>query len=444
MNKLSKSDEKCVLDALQECAAATKHIEDKEQLHKTAYAIFKKHIDKPALIKRACEGYNSAKSLYKLSSLGDGERGESFCLLDAPRMYAEALEDTSNSYVRKVASAYGYNPAQFYTDKQVDTCMNKAASAEKDSKDPLENVQPLRKYSSSELRAYAVDSINNMEQYILKAASILRNAERQFTDAREQLISAFAVEPKHQRKEAADLIGHAYGDFGRSVIELFNAARPLQKVAASPARTFRGSVKLPDTELTRLMAKFASANKQLIQARDVYTATMDNAVGCVRALFNIHKEASVILPTVVGGGEISKGFLGAELAQQTPDMLGFKSKPMADLRDDINSAELLNNLREHGVKRAFMDIITDDTVARYPLSKVQIAFNDSLAELPLNTRSLPSSAYTALLKSRVLARLGRNNAASAADTEQIQNTQNVYGKLRAINGELQSPQTAIS
>jgi hypothetical protein len=125
---------------------------------------------------------------------------------------------------------------------------------------------------------------------------------------------------------------------------------------------------------------------------------------------------------------LGKAFLGSELVESAVKIGDKKTK--SDLEREITTTYLLNALKNHSIKRAFMHTATDATVARYPLHQVTAAFNDALAELPVHMRNLPPSAFSSLLKSRTIARLGRGGAASASDVDQIQSIQQAYGRIR--------------
>ena len=428
MNRLTKEDEVRATEALKKCAEQTKNITDTATLNKVAYDIlFKELGDKPELLKRACEGYNSAKSLYKFGVTDDNTRGDTFSILDAPGLAERARRELSSSFVKRASAINGFNKAQFLT-TPTESTMKKAASAENTPKrERKEPAIPMRKMSSVE----TVTEINKFSEDLAKCLhKVARDRDEAILaveDAEERFISAMATETPAMRKEAAEMLSNAYGDLGQMLVKLFNVSRGHQKVANYNPNRFKGSVRLPDTVLFKSAAAVLEAHMWKYAADLMQRSFVERSVDYVKDVFNartaIRKEAALgsldMLASAIGANKITEKMLPED-----------RGKGEAELEREINTTELQNILKQHSVKRAFMNTVTDSTVSRYPLHQVTKAFNEALAELPMHMRDLPPTAFSALLKSRTIARLGRGGAASGSDVDQIQQIQQAFGRVR--------------
>lgn len=431
MEKLSKKDEKRVMDALEKCAAETKNLgEDAEKIRKVAYDILQKDLgDKPELIKRACAAYNSAKTLYKFGN-ADFDRGDSFCILNGQEMSEKARQAISSDFISKAASAYGVNKAKF--SKVAEEPMKKTASFEESPKHAWSETSiPMRKLSSVDAYREATAFTEDMASCLHKIARDRDEAITAMHDAEDRFISAMATETPEMRKQAAEMMCSAYGDLGKLLVDLFNVSRGHQKIASYNPNKYKGSVRLPDTVLFKSASAVLEAHAMKHVADKMQEAFVEDAIGYARELFEartgINKKAAGVMG--VGGlDNISKFVAADKIAEKLMPSEGTKTE--ADLESEINTTELINTLKHHSVKRAFMNTVTDSTVAKYPLHQVTKAFNEALSELPMHMRDLPPTAFTALLKSRTIARLGRGGAASGSDVDQIQQMQQAFSRLR--------------
>lgn len=436
MNKLTKADEKRATDALAKCAAATKSIDDPEKLNEVAYGILSKELgDKPELLKRACEGYNSAKSVYRLGAATDDTRGDNFALLDAPKLAKRAESDARNKIISKAASACGIAKAQFSTDPVVRKTMCKKASAT--VKEQSEDVG-MRKLSSAEIFGEAVSYMEDIQYSLRKVASEYKNAVDSLPSIEEKFFREMDKLDAPMRKQASEIIHAYYGPVGGMLISLYNSARPMNKVASYSTNRYKGSVTVPEEPVYTSAFNVLKSHVLTKEASTITRGFAESAMESIKDVFaannTMKKEAAAtsvasFLPIPSYGTDVfGKALIGSELAERASTGLGDK-KPAGSLEREITTTALLNALKKHSVKRAFMNTATDPTVARYPLHQVTAAFNDALAELPVHMRNLPPSAFSALLKSRTIARLGRGGAASASDVDQIQQIQQAYGRV---------------
>ena len=433
MNRITEEDKKRATKALERCAAETKDIEDKEELNKKAYEILSEELgDKPELLKRACEGYNSAKSLYKFGIMGES-RGDTFAILDAPKLAEMARKEASSDYVHKVASVNGFKKAQFTVVPETPV-MNKAASDEESVRRHEWEGQAIpfhtmQKMSSVETVQEINSCTEDMASCLHKVARDREEALQVMHEAEERFFSAMATETPAMRKQAAEMLVNAYGDFGKLLVDMFNVNAGQQKIASYNPNKYKGSVRLPDTVLFKSASAVLEAHANRVTADYIQDTFVKDAVDYARDVFaahkNMHKEAAA-----------TGGFTSTLAAMVSADKLSEKLSPEAgrkseaELESEINTTELVNTLKQHSIKRAFMHTVTDPTVARYPLHQVTQAFNESLSELPIHMRDLPPTAFSALLKSRTIARLGRGGAASGSDVDQIQQIQQAFGRVR--------------
>ena len=434
MNKLSDRDKKRAMDDLAKCAAETKSIGDVRELNDRAYDILAKEIgDKPELIKRACESYNSVKSLYKFGEMGE-RRGDTFSILDPREVSNRVGKQMSDAFIKKAASANGIRHAQFtvISDKAEEP-MKKTASAESmERKHAWQGsalpIRSMYKMSSAETVSEVNSCSDDIMEGIRKVARDREEAIQAMTDAEERFIAAMATETPVMQKQAAEMLSNAYGDLGRLLVDLFNASPGHRKIANYDPNKYVGSVRLPDTVLFKSAADVLEAHAMKYVADEMEKSFLEDAVDYVKDVFaartGIKKEAAGI-----GSLDMIASMVGAkQIAEKITPQEGTKSD--IDLENEINTTELINTLKQHSVKRAFMNTVTDSTVARYPLHQVTQAFNEALSELPLHMRDLPPTAFSALLKSRTIARLGRGGAASGSDVDQIQQIQQAFGRVR--------------
>ena len=79
----------------------------------------------------------------------------------------------------------------------------------------------------------------------------------------------------------------------------------------------------------------------------------------------------------------------------------------------------------------------NDSLAKYPLSKLVPAYNKAVATLPPNTRLAPATANQALIESLMAKDLATGSVPSKADIELISALANTLGKYRVEDGIIQ-------
>lgn len=427
MKQLSAKDRKKAMDVLAECATATKGITDKDELHKAASEIFgKAFAGKPEMMKRACQAYNSAKSIYMLSSADDDTRGNDYALLDPAKMYKEAKDMSVTESLRKAASAVGLAPVRF------ESCasksgMAKAASASS-TKPHKENITSAPTVlTDAQVKKVIHANLNGFEGCILKYASTGNRLAREFETAKSTFVRKMASESSDSRKKAAEILYAHFGDTGSALVDAFNNAEPLKKIASYSKTKYKGSVSLPVSDLYKTASALVEANENLKEHTDKTMLLLDMTLDYVRDVSKarkLSKEAAAITPVSLLGTQI-----GTEMLKGTPELLDLDDPDEAKLRKAIYTTEFKNRLKEHSLRRAFMDMLLDPSIQKYPLDKILNAYNMSLKEVPLNLRELPDTANLGLLKSRTLALLGRGGVPSAGDADTIMNIQKSFGRI---------------
>lgn len=425
MKQLSDRDRKKAMDVLAKCAAATKDIKDPDELNEAVYGILHEAFpNQPQMIKRACQAYNSAKSIHKLSTADDSNRGDDFSILDPNAMCDRAKRECSTAQIRKAASAFGIKSATF--SKDTNKPMAKAASAVESKNRSVKTQEDQTSLSDSQVKRLIRENLSGLESCIIKCASAGNGAAREFEKAKKDFIRKFASETTNSRKATAELLYAKYGETGEAMINLFNEAEPLKKVASYNKARYKGSVSLPNTEIYKKASALVNASENLRQSEDRSMLALDTTLAFVRDLQDsrgLKKEAAV------SPIHIASTALGVASAKEVPELLDLDDPSESKLRKSIYDTEFLNRIKEHSIRRAFMDMLLDQSIQKYPLDKILAAYNTTLKETPLSLRGVPDTANLGLVKSRTLALLGRGGIPSAGDADTIMNIQKVYGKI---------------
>ena len=426
MKQLSDKDRKKVMDVLAKCAAKTKDITDAQELNDSVYDILHKEFpNQPQLIKRACQAYNSAKSLHKLSTATDNNRGDDFSILDPNAMYDRAKKEGTTASFRKAASALGIKSAVFSKDAQKP--MSKAASANPVSRRPMGVEETPVEMSQFQINHWNNENIKGFEQCILKCASNGNRAARDFEMSKAQFIRKMASTTSAMRKEAAELLHAYYGETGDAMINAFNEAEPLKKVASYNKSKYKGSVSLPNSDLYKSASEFVGANDRLKRAADMSMLAIDLTIPCLKEIMDSRKMTKeAALPSYAA---VTGTALGISTAKNIPELVGLDDPDENKTRRKIYTTELINRIKEHSIRRAFMDMLLDPSIQKYPLDKILNAYNMSLKETPINMRGTPDTANLGLIKARTLALLSRGGVPSAGDADTIMNIQKVYGRI---------------
>lgn len=388
---------KAAQTALNELIKVAGNCEDREKLEKTAADIFEKYLQgKPALIKRACEAFNSNKAVCLLSKRSDSDRGEDFAILSAPNVIARIDNHASQTALKKAAS---FKPL-FYSNEQPAEAvkMQKVAS----TFDPVAEIK--LNINPEILELGIIGQLDRHEDTINKLAFGIEHAKYHTAQAFEN-VSRMA---SHMSKQAkADTLAvcsaHYASMMTNELANLFATDLPLRKFAAAP--------QLPDNDICSAINDYMGC--KMVE-------------GCREAML---KEASAItvdlLRKLAGAYTLQKkaSVLSAGAAQllRSPGFnktLGLSDDGTAELLDQTITPNLRNVLSELELKRSFFDILNDDYISTFPIEQVQEAFNAAMQKLPPNARQTPS-LHTAVLRGWVSKYLSHGGTASAEDTEDV-------------------------
>lgn len=424
--QLSTEDQRKVSAALAKCAAETKTIEDSDKLADAAYKIFKEELgDNPRLVKVACRVYNSCKSIHKLSSAGDDDRGDSFSLLDANGMAKRMERDASISLQKSASAAFNFsvNVPQTYSEQPLRKVASAAADKRSTNYFSVDRSEQIGQYAS-----YIRQVSSECEDTLLKAASSANAAERELIDAVELFAATLATLPSDLRKTAAAQICAGGSVLGRQLMECFNDVKPLQKVASKDfIGRYRGTAHISDQEVAKAFELVKEANNNLRAARAVQEVVTAQVADEVSGMFALVKEAA-------GIGEIATAATISGAAKDAPSFLGFEEETPAKMHRKIYTNKVINRQLQHSAERMFINLITDKHIAKYPLPDIVKAYNLALAKLPVNTRLTPVTAHAALIKSDVISNLAEGNIPSKADADKIVNIMSAYNRLRSKDG----------
>lgn len=430
MEKLKGPDALRARNAVLRCIDTTAGIYDKDTLNKVAFDVLYEELgDKPALLKRACEAYNSNKSIYKLSHATDDNRGDSFALLDAVAMGKKASDKAMVDTMKKTASAGVFVAPRYF---KLEEPMKKAASAE------TSTIVAKPKFDTASIDVSTKNALYNRvctlstdcESLFNKLASDESIAESNFRKALNTFKHAMANATNGQRKEAASLICSCFGTFGRSLMERFNATAGINKVASVDVVQYKGTPRLPHNALFDAVRDVRDANALYKRAsmlkekavRDMLAPIYDIACG-----HNLQKLANA--------GSIAAGALLNNLARNAGSALDMKDVSSSKAREKLRTPRLQNALRELEMKRVFYDIMADNYISGFPVPDVLNAFNDSVAALPVPEQGRVG-IHGPLLRSWVTSRLSRGNVPSEADAERILRATEALDRLKYYEDSL--------
>lgn len=405
--QLSSRDQRRVSDALAKCAAATKSIEDPTALADAAYTILKADLgDNPGLVKVACRVYNSCKSIHKLSAAGDDNRGDSFAILDANAM-ADRMAKEASIAMRKAASA----PATFTVIKPaINTSqpMRKAASAESGTIEV--KATPL---STAECRAITNELVAGWEELAKEASALYNEADGTYNNAMDRFVAALFTVPTAMRKTAAAQVYANYKEVGELLIEHFNEARPMYKVASVDYKNkYKGTPAISDQDLAECASAVVDSLNNLIRKRAYANSVVKEAVRSVDGLVKGLKKSAGVADTAV------KTAVTADVLSDIPSFLGYGYTDEY-AKNKLQTIELENAILAAGTRRSFMKAVQNDTIATYPLPDIEQAHRMALAKLPPSARRNPSTRDQALIEANMIATLAEGGTPSKADRELI-------------------------
>lgn len=427
--KLAQADINRVSDVLTDCAQATKNIDDKETLQNAVFGILSDKLgDNPGLFKAACQVYNSCKSIHRLSSTDDNTRGNTFAILDVPAMVAKLNE--SKETMRKAASA---PVSRFSTAKRSagSATLVKQASADQPVK-PVKTRQLTKTASEFEVRNFIANEV--AEYNILVAAAGQRLAEaRVRKEASAKLFEREAsLLPADKLTDAFARVKAVYGARGEKLIDSFNSHNPTKAINKKAyADKYKGTPTLANEAIFKRASEAVAGEVELNTAEALNAVTTAHAVSAL-------KSYTKALEKTAGAG--LSAILGADAAK---DMLGVKDKDDKKLLKKIYNPEYLNEILGHSYGRAFMRLVADPTVSKYPLNEIVKAYNAAISKLPANTRMVPATAHQALINSQVINALTTGSVPSKADTDTIESLLSAYNRLRITDGLIEGNDRVI-
>lgn len=426
--KLAQADINRVSDVLTDCAQATKNIDNKEELQNAVFGILSNKLgDNPGLFKAACQVYNSCKSIHRLSSADDNTRGNSFAILDVPSMVAKLKE--SKETMRKAASAPVARFSTVRTAPATKPLVKKASAADAA---PVKTSRITKTASDTEVRNFINNEISEYSALVaatsnrLSEARIRKEASYQLFDREASLMCSDELTDAFARVKAV------YGDRGERLIKSFNDNHPDKVIRKSAyANKYKGTPTLSNAAIFKRASEALASDAELTKAEALNTITTANAVAALKSYTKaLEKKAGAGLSALIG-------------ADAAKDMLGVKDKDDKKLLKKIYNPEYLNEILGHSYGRAFMRLVADPTISKYPLNEIVKAYNSAIAKLPANTRMVPATAHQALINSQVINALTTGSVPSKADTDTIESLLTAYNRLRIADGLIEGNDRVI-
>jgi hypothetical protein len=240
----------------------------------------------------------------------------------------------------------------------------------------------------------------------------------------------FATEPASFRKEAAARLYANYGEPAAKLVEAYGSVRPMNKVASADYKyKYVGTPSLPDTKIYSLAKQAMDSTAELSKSKEDYEAILhsavDTVIGYAKTYMQIRKQAA---DPVVASAAAAQGSAG--LAK----LLGLDDISDAQIKNEVFTTDMLNNMLAHSYQRSFMRAATNKAISKYSLNKIVEAFNRAVAKLPPNTRMVPATANQQLIEGMMIDELTKGSVPSKADTEIISNLASTLGKLETDKG----------
>lgn len=433
MNKISDTDTKRAQRAVLKLIEKTASITDTDTLNKIASDILIGELgDKPHLVKRASEAYNSNKSIYKLANATDDTRGDSFALLDANKIYKEACDRAAIANVKKIASAGVFVAPRYFKIEQ-STPIQKTASAPNTVKKAKFDTSTINVSTKTALYNRVCEIAPSCEGLFNKLASDESIAADKLSKALSEFKYAMNNASEMQRKEAASLLPAYYGVFGVNLLKRFNETPGVRKVASAEAPAFKGAVRLPNTDLFDAARKVRNANSLYKRASVLKTKAIDDMLGSFCKIID-----TCLMEKKAAGGGVASFLAGTawdNIIDNTPEALDAEGLSNADARQKLKSPELQHELRALELKRTFYDMMSDPYIAGFPVDNVLSAFNSAVSMLPV-TEQGRIGAHMPLLRSWVTDSLSKGNVPSAADAEKVLRATEALEKLKVYEDDL--------
>ena len=426
--RLSSSNEDKVAQALSKCAAATKNIENQEELNNKVFDILSKELgDKPQLFKVACRVYNSCKSIHKLNSFTDDTRGDSFAIIDANAL-TERLNKQASINLRKAAAA----PVTFSLNKKrSENNLIKTASAGRRQRNCI--VQESSEMSDTETRNFITSLMADTEDLLVKTASAVKMLDHKQQNLIQDFVSCMSVEEPSLRKQAAAKLYANYGEIAEVLVNIFNEARPLQKVASDYKNMYIGTPRLPDTTVFNKFKEILNTNELIKEATTRHQQAIYSGLDLTK-LVKTHKAALV----KEAGNPIVEKLIGAsmatDIARDLPDMLGFEEADEEKMRSKIYDVEFNNALKAQAMRNLVVRLTMNPTISKYTLPQIIDATNLAVQRIPINMRNVPVTAHYGLLQGDVISNLASGNVPSKADVDKVLNATTAFKNIRSDRG----------
>lgn len=423
--RLSNSERDRVSAILTKCAQETKHIEDSAELGDAVFNILSKELgDNPGLFKAACQTYNSCKSIYKLESATDDNRGNSFSILDVQDMMAK-LNAQKMINLQKAASA----PAIFKKTKSTKPIQKTASTGEvmTNSTEPT-----VKSVDAGMVRRFVKNELNELETLLNKTASAVRVADAALKAAVDELNHDLVAVGEFDRTAYLSKIAANFGGYGKALLAVFEEANPRYRVSDKAGFvTYKGTPSMGSDPIYKKASSVVAAIRSAESAEALNQLALLKGSEALKSYAKLYRSG---ISKRAAGGTILDTAIKADAAKDIAEMLSLTTQDRNKLIKDIYNSEYMNELIGHSYGRAFMNAVMDESIAKYPLDKLVTAFNSAVSKLPVNTRNTPATMHQALINSLMINALATGSAPSKADADTIETLQTAYSRLNMDRG----------
>lgn len=388
--------------ALDEFMQKSKNCEDREELHKHAVAVFSKDLDSPGLIKRACEAYNSNKSLYKFTTGFNKTADADFAILDPQRVADDVFSMHKTESVKSLAR--NYLKPRFYKEASAkkEAPMQKTASAESPF-NPADCIELSD--NPAMLEVDIVNTLDHQRDLIHKLAFRVDDAQTDMIMGVEPISRELGHLSKKASQEVGEIAKSYYGTFFDAIADLFPVNDGLPKYASAP--------RVPNTPVFEKIANYMKKTVIYNNRKNLLKVAGEDIAGCLKKLAGAYR-----LYKIQKRAGIADTALGVSLAPALRESLGLEGGDKAKVYNKLLNKNVQNALRELETRRNFYEVYADDYISTFPIDDVRTAYNVAIQKLPQRMRKHPSSA-TQLVRSWVTKMLSRGNVTSAEDADDV-------------------------
>jgi flagellar biosynthesis chaperone FliJ len=359
--------------------------------------------DSPELTRRACEAFNSSKSQYKFTYGNDKTRDADFAILDPNKVIKDI---TKGRQLKDVKSHTGKKYKAVFTENRDDKdqskdSLEKAASAEA----PIDPATYIELDTRPEMLGVTIsNTLNHQRDMLLKLAYGIDDAETDIHKAQEDVERAAAHLDKIAAGRVVSIASAHYGKLFDGVREAFPTYLPLLKFAADPV--------VPNDPIFEKIANYTEKAYIRDNKKQLLKQAAADISGCLRKLASCYN----LLRKNAGG--IGATMLGSALGPSLREALNLDKGRKNEVYNKLLNTNVQNILRELETKRNFYEVYADDYISSFPVSDVQVAYNNAIQKLPESLRKHPSSA-TQLVRSWVIKMLSRGSVTSAEDASDV-------------------------